>query len=64
MQKITDSRKHIPLKCCRVENPDASKCLSFFVFIFFLVSIRSAMNMDRFERGPREILNPEIQKVG
>lgn len=23
----------------------------------------SAMNMDRFERGPREILNPEIQKV-
>lgn len=21
------------------------------------------MNMDRFERGPREILNPEIQKV-
>ncbi|XP_075869926.1 GTPase-activating Rap/Ran-GAP domain-like protein 3 isoform X2 [Nelusetta ayraudi] len=25
-------------------------------------SILSAMNMDRFERGPREILNPEIQK--
>lgn len=23
----------------------------------------SAMNMDRFEKGPREILNPEIQKV-
>lgn len=21
------------------------------------------MNMDRFEKGPREILNPEIQKV-
>uniref|UniRef100_A0A3Q3KRB2 GTPase-activating Rap/Ran-GAP domain-like protein 3 n=1 Tax=Monopterus albus TaxID=43700 RepID=A0A3Q3KRB2_MONAL len=26
-------------------------------------SILSAMNMDRFEKGPREILNPEIQKV-
>ncbi|XP_035040693.1 GTPase-activating Rap/Ran-GAP domain-like protein 3 isoform X3 [Hippoglossus stenolepis] len=25
-------------------------------------SILSAMNMDRFEKGPREILNPEIQK--
>ncbi|XP_061787793.1 GTPase-activating Rap/Ran-GAP domain-like protein 3 isoform X6 [Nerophis lumbriciformis] len=25
-------------------------------------SILSAMNMDRFERGPREILNPDIQK--
>ncbi|XP_011479838.1 GTPase-activating Rap/Ran-GAP domain-like protein 3 isoform X5 [Oryzias latipes] len=25
-------------------------------------SILSAMNMDRFERGPREIMNPEIQK--
>ncbi|XP_056445089.1 GTPase-activating Rap/Ran-GAP domain-like protein 3 isoform X3 [Gadus chalcogrammus] len=25
-------------------------------------SILSAMNLDRFERGPREILNPEIQK--
>lgn len=23
----------------------------------------SAMNVDRFEKGPREILNPEIQKV-
>ena len=27
------------------------------------VPIPSAMNMDRFEKGPREILNPEIQKV-
>uniref|UniRef100_A0A7N8X0I1 GTPase-activating Rap/Ran-GAP domain-like protein 3 n=1 Tax=Mastacembelus armatus TaxID=205130 RepID=A0A7N8X0I1_9TELE len=26
-------------------------------------SILSAMNIDRFEKGPREILNPEIQKV-
>lgn len=26
-------------------------------------SILSAMNVDRFEKGPREILNPEIQKV-
>uniref|UniRef100_A0A3B4TYM8 GTPase-activating Rap/Ran-GAP domain-like protein 3 n=1 Tax=Seriola dumerili TaxID=41447 RepID=A0A3B4TYM8_SERDU len=26
------------------------------------VLIPSAMNMDRFEKGPREILNPEIQK--
>nr|XP_023993188.1 GTPase-activating Rap/Ran-GAP domain-like protein 3 [Salvelinus alpinus] len=25
-------------------------------------SILSAMNLDRFEKGPREILNPEIQK--
>ena len=25
--------------------------------------LHSAMNLDRFERGPREILNPEIQKV-
>lgn len=41
-------------------------CLCFFHSSFFRRScfcLYSAMNMDRFEKGPREILNPEIQKV-
>lgn len=33
------------------------------LLLFPPVLIPSAMNMDRFEKGPREILNPEIQKV-
>uniref|UniRef100_A0A3B1J4L5 GTPase-activating Rap/Ran-GAP domain-like protein 3 n=1 Tax=Astyanax mexicanus TaxID=7994 RepID=A0A3B1J4L5_ASTMX len=28
-----------------------------------ITNLLSAMNMERFEKGPREILNPEIQKV-
>uniref|UniRef100_A0A6Q2ZBZ2 GTPase-activating Rap/Ran-GAP domain-like protein 3 n=1 Tax=Esox lucius TaxID=8010 RepID=A0A6Q2ZBZ2_ESOLU len=41
--------------------------LSFFFIVLLLLipsssSSCSAMNMDRFEKGPREILNPEIQK--
>lgn len=32
--------------------------ISCYPFLYY-----SAMNMDRFEKGPREILNPEIQKV-
>lgn len=37
---------------------------SFFFFSFFSPHLApSAMNMDRFEKSPREILNPEIQKV-
>lgn len=37
---------------------------TFFSLLVFLLSLTSsAMNMDRFEKGPREILNPDIQKV-
>uniref|UniRef100_A0A3B4E6M2 GTPase-activating Rap/Ran-GAP domain-like protein 3 n=1 Tax=Pygocentrus nattereri TaxID=42514 RepID=A0A3B4E6M2_PYGNA len=36
-------------------------CVSSVSFCVFS-SLYSAMNMDRFEKGPREILNPEIQK--
>uniref|UniRef100_A0A3P9JI80 GTPase-activating Rap/Ran-GAP domain-like protein 3 n=1 Tax=Oryzias latipes TaxID=8090 RepID=A0A3P9JI80_ORYLA len=32
------------------------------ISLVFSCSSYSAMNMDRFERGPREIMNPEIQK--
>lgn len=36
---------------------------SLLLFFFSPHLAPSAMNMDRFEKGPREILNPEIQKV-
>ncbi|XP_066568831.1 GTPase-activating Rap/Ran-GAP domain-like protein 3 isoform X2 [Amia ocellicauda] len=46
-------RKTGTLKICLPYSP--TKTLS-------VKSILSAMNLDRFEKGPREILNPEIQK--
>ncbi|XP_058861295.1 GTPase-activating Rap/Ran-GAP domain-like protein 3 isoform X2 [Acipenser ruthenus] len=46
-------RKTGTLKICLPYSP--TKTLS-------VKSILSAMNLDRFERGPREILSPEIQK--
>nr|XP_015222407.1 PREDICTED: GTPase-activating Rap/Ran-GAP domain-like protein 3 isoform X2 [Lepisosteus oculatus] len=46
-------RKAGTLKICLPYSP--TKTLS-------VKSILSAMNLDRFEKGPREILNPEIQK--